>query len=259
MESGTNSNGIIKRHGTVIVPKLQYYYIKDNNTVKDTDPGDVVAQNLAHAYGEAVQGQQSCNYTDDSDIQNASQDCYYFSHTNGQEFAYRYAQYNGADSAHAYPYLTDRIVKASAGECFQYEVTGDPGLQDSQDGKADTWVWDFHNSTFNGTIPIPRREAAFDATTYIYNGTNPPPTADFQKCGHRCIRLYAWRSVGNLTKRPQALFQCSITVDQVSNVKDGKDWQSLPDHNACYAAASIALTGRFANENWRQSRLYPWG
>lgn len=35
-----------------------------------------------------------CNYTQDSDIQNASQDFYCFSHTNGQEFAYRYAQYN---------------------------------------------------------------------------------------------------------------------------------------------------------------------
>ena len=261
MESGTNSTRIITLYGTVNVPKIDHYYINSDNGIKETNPGDaVVQQNLAQAYGDAIQGQQSCSYTDDSEIHRAPQNCYYFNHTNGQEFAFRYAQYNLADSARAYPYLTDRIVKASAGECFQYDVPGPANVTDSQDGNQDTWVWHFHNSTFNGTISIPRRDAAFDATTYIFNGTNPPPEADFQKCGHRCIWLYAWRSTGELTGRPPSLFQCPITVSDVYNVSDGKDWQVLPDDNAYYAAASIGLTGRFTSDwHWRQFRLYPWG
>lgn len=253
MESGTDSTGIIRRQGAVNVPNLDCYSLNGQCINASSVP-----QNLANAYGEAIRGQKSCNYTQDSDIQNASQDCYYFSHTNGQEFAFRYAQYNPKDSVRAYPYLTDRIVKASAKECFQYTVTNAAGTVDSQDGIQDTWFWYFYNSTFNGTISIPRRYAAFDSTTYIYNGTKAPPNEDFQSCGPRCMRLYAWRSPGPETKRPWAVFQCSITISEVSNV--AKDWQSLPDDNAYLAAASIALTGRPTSDgHWRQFRLYPYG
>ncbi|MCJ1423691.1 hypothetical protein MMC29_001575, partial [Sticta canariensis] len=156
IESGTDSTGVVLQEGPVNVPQLDCYYYNGqctNASVFSTP------QHLAHAYGETIQGQQTCNYTQDSDIQSASQDCYYFRHTNGQEFAFRYSQYNPKDSARAYPYLTDRIVKASASECFQYTVAKKPEKIDSPDGDQDTWLWSFHNSTFNGKIAIPRRDA----------------------------------------------------------------------------------------------------
>lgn len=262
METGTDSTGVVLQEGPVNVPKLDCYYY--NGQCSDASVFST-PQHLAHAYGEAIQGQKACNYTQDSDIQSASQDCYYFRHTNGQEFAFRYAQYNPKDSARAYPYLTDRIVKASASECFQYTVTKNPDKVDSSDGKQDTWLWSFHNSTFNGKITIPRRDATWLSTTYIYNGTRPPPNEVLQSCGTRCIRLYAWRSPHSPAatvnpvpsiKSPRALFECYITISEVSSVV--KDWGSLPDSIAYYAAASIALTGRYTDD-WRQFRLYPYG
>lgn len=254
MESGTDSTGIIKRQGLVNVPQLDYHYFDGPRRGVGNYS---VPQYLANAYGEAIHCRHSCNYTQDSDIQNASQDCYYFSHTNGQEFAYRYAQYNPKDSARAYPYLTDRIVKASASECFQYKVINAPDKVDSQDGIQDTLLWHFYNSTFNGTISIPQRDATYDSTTYIYNGTDVPPHEEFQSCGNRCIRLYAWRSPGPVRERPLTVFQCSITVGEVNSVV--KDWQRLPDNLSYYAAASIALSGIHTQDlHWRQFRLYPY-
>lgn len=260
MDSGTNSTGIIKRHGTINVPKLDCYYV--NKTCVSPNPftKHVVAQNVAHAYGETIQGQQHCPYTEDSEIYSASQNCDYFRHRNGQEFAFRYAQYNPNDIARAYPYFTHRVVKAFTGECFQFDVRPRSRKIDSQDGLQDTWVWDFYNSTFNGTLFVPARDAALDATTYIYNGTNAPLDASLQYCGTRCIFIYAWRSPGPLTGGPPLIFQCPVTISDVSNVDKGAEhWQALPNENARYAAASIALTGRYTSDwHWRQFRLYPW-
>lgn len=257
MDNGSDSSGIITKDGTIKAPKIDCYYL--NNKCITAAGSEIVAQALAHSYGESTSGQLSCPYTKESDIQGAPQNCSYFSHTDGQQFAIRFAEYDPQDLARTYPFFTDRIVKASAGECSQYDVIGGPSVTSSVgDGNDDTWVWTIStNSTFNNeTISIPKREAADDATTYIYNGTSAPPAATFQACGPRCMWLYAWRSGGKLTKTGHAVFKCPITVSEVTNVD--KDWQVLPDDIARYAAASIALTGRNAHD-WRQFRLYPYG
>lgn len=260
IESGKNSNDTIKRNSEVFdAIKLDCYYV-NGICVEEPNSAPIVAQNLAHTYGDTIRGQRSCPYTSDSEIQNAPQNCYYFSNTNGKEFAARYAEYNPDDSARAYPFFSNRIVKTFAGECFQYEIFNFPNKiikTDSHDGIQDTWVWEYYNSTVNDTIDIPRREAALDATTYIYNGFHEPDSeeATRQTCGPRCSWLYAWHSKRNSTDRP-LLFRCPINVSEVSNVNN--DLQEVPNRIARLAAASIALTGRKTND-WRQFRLYPWG
>lgn len=252
MEDGTDSTGITTKSGTVNVTKIDCYYVNNNCM---TFP--VTAQVLAHSYGETISDRLSCSYTAESEIQNAPQNCSYFSRTDGQEFAIRYAEYNPDDLARVYPFFTDRFIKASAGQCSQYKVLGGPSLASSNDGIDDTWVWTIsNNSTLNETISIPKRDAALNATTYIYNGTFPPPEATLQACGDRCIWLYAWRSYQT------AVFKCPITVSKVT--KATENWQDLPDGIARYAAASIALTGRNTPISpyvlsWQQYRLYPIG
>lgn len=256
MENGSDSTGIIKKTGMINATKIDCYYA--NNKCLTTAGSEIVAQGLAHAYGETISGRLSCPYTEESQIQSAPQNCSYFSHTNGQEFAIRYAEYNPDDLAQAYPFFTDRIVKASAGECSQYDVIGDPTVKSSNDGENDTWVWNISkDSTHNETISIPKREAADDATTYIYYGTSAPPEATAQACGDRCMWLYAWRSGGPLTKRKSAVFKCPINISNVTN--SDEDWKVLPNDIARYAAASIALTGRNAPvSQWQQYRLYSY-
>lgn len=250
MENGIDSSGTITKNGMINATRLDCFYVNDQ-----CKKSEIVQQGLAHAYGETITGRHGCRYTKESEIQSSAQNCSYFQHTDGREFAIRYAEYNPEDRGHAYPFFTDRIVKASAGECSQYDIDHVSEIS-SGDGTDDTWLWTIvKNSTVKETLSIPKRDAAYEGTTYIYNGTNAPPGAPLQACGPRCISLYAWRSGGNTTHRGQAVFKCPITVSEMTNVDE--DWQNLPDNIARYAAASIALTGRNAPD-WRQYRLYTY-
>ncbi|MCJ1463715.1 hypothetical protein MMC07_002324 [Pseudocyphellaria aurata] len=268
MENGVDSTGIVTQNGKVNVSSIDCYYvngqcIKYSGPVKseeerlEKEKSQIVAQVLAHSYGENISGGLSCPYTEEKDIQTAPQNCTYFSHKNGREFATRYAEYNPEDLAHAYPFFTDRIVKASAGECSSYKPIGNGEGNSGNDGKSDLWVWKIiKDSTHNETLEIPKREAALDATTFFYYGTSAPPDATVQSCGDRCMWLYAWRSAGPQTKRTAAIFKCPISVSEVTHANH--DWHKLDDDIARYAAASIALTGRNAPD-WQQYRLYPFG
>lgn len=263
MDRGTDSTDIITSTGMVKVPLLDCYYDNGLCATRPAAPPEIV-QNLAHSYGEITRGQLRCPYTTESDIRVAPQNCTYFYNTANPEFAFRYSEYNPKDHAHAYPYFTDRIIKTSASDCYQYEMDSSSIYAvDSSDGLKETWILPFHNETYNGSLPVPRPSSAFDSTTYVYNGTLVPQNATLPSCGPRCISLYAFRSKGTVTKRPDVMFRCSITVGEVSNVNN--DAQQLPDINARLAAASIALTGRYANPNgskvkqWQQYQLFPWG
>lgn len=265
MDTGTDSHGIVTKAGNVSVANLDCYY-HDGICVTGPNAALDVAQDLAHTYGENIRARLSCPYTIDSDIQGAPQECYYFTKTNNREFALRYAEYNPEDSRRAYPFFTDRVVKASAGECFQYDIDKSSSWKiDSNDGIQDVQVLKYYNSTFNGTISIPIADEAFDSTTYIYNGALPPQNATTEACGARCVWLYARRTGGPTSNRTMLLFQCPISISDVSNVSQHDAFQVLPDLNARLAAASIALTGRYTNPNrsvekdWTQYRLYPWG
>ncbi|KAL8786671.1 MAG: hypothetical protein Q9195_008107 [Heterodermia aff. obscurata] len=238
MDGGTDATTITTRNGMVNVSKIDCYYA-ENICGNAPDAPPEITQNQAHTYGELTRGQRRCPYRSDEDIYGSPQNCTYFYNNATQEFAYRYAEYNPHDRAKAFPYLTHRIVRASAGNCYQYDFDSSYFI-DSNDGKQETFVFLYSNQTYNGSIAIPRPVTAFDSSTYVYNGVLPPQNATVQSCGPRCILLYAFRSYGTITKRKNTFFQCSVTVSNVSNAD--QDAQKLPDDNARLAAASIAFS-----------------
>lgn len=257
MDSGINSTGIYTGHGNVSAARLDCYYVGGSCHV-------VPAAHLttAHTYGELIRGQQCCRYHDDSGIQNANQTCPYFCHDNKQEFAYRYNVYNPSDTAHAYPCLTNRNVRASAGQYHRYEVNpAKSSVVSGTDGTNEVERVAFTNGTFTGHLPIPRSDAAFSSTTYVYNGSALPSDGTATACGPRCLWIYALHQ-GDGYNTPAHIVSCPITVSEVYN--STQDWQILPDGPARTAAASIALTGRYTNPKglgtvWQQYQLYPQG
>ena len=263
MDGGTDATTITTRNGTVSVSRIDCYYA-ENRCGNRPDAPPEITQSQAHTYGELTRGQMRCPYTTDQDIYNSPQNCTYFYNSVSLEFAYRFAEYNPHDRARAYPYLTKRIVRASADNCHQYSVSSIDAI-DSQDGEKATWMFRYHNQTFNGSLPIPKADAANDSSTYVYNGLLAPQNATVQSCGPRCIQLFALRNEGTATTRPRSLFQCSVTVSNVSNANE--DAHHLPDDNARLAAASIALSGRYTRpigggprqRQWQQYQLYPFG
>ena len=259
MDGGTDSTGITTRNGMVNVSKIDCYYANDLCATRP-DAAPEVVQSQAHTYGEITRGQHSCPYNSDQDIYDGFQNCTYFSSKTRSEHAYRYAEYNPGDRAHAYPYLTNRIVKTSAANCHEYQFTR-KYLVDYQDGIKGLWIYEYHNETSNGTLPIPKPLTAGDATTYIYNGTLAPQDAKVQSCGDRCILLYAYRSSGPESNRPDSFFQCEVTVSEVTNAQEPE--HKLSAESARLAAASIALSGRSFNGTkqmeWQQYQLYPRG
>ena len=246
----------------VNMPALDCYYDNSTCATGPKSPPEIV-QNLVHSYGEITRGFQRCPYRTDGDIFAHPQNCTYFYNSDTQEFAFRYSEFNPSDHARTYPYLTNRTIKASASDCWQYNVKDNTYAIDANDGKQETWVFNFNNETYDGSLPIPKPNTAYDSTTYVYNGSSVPQNATVQSCGPRCISLYAFRSYGSVTKRPSVLFQCSVNIGEVSNVTNDK--QQIADFNARLAAASIALTGRYTNPNgskyqqWEQYQLYPFG
>lgn len=241
-------------------------YYNNGNCTTDPDQPPEVAQNQAHAYGEASLRERACNYATDEDIFKQPQNCTYFARTNGrefgQEFAYRYSEYNPGDQARAYPYLTKRLIKTSTGQCYQYKP-GRGYFELSPDGPDSVAVWPYSNGTTEGLLRIARTNMAFDSTTYAYTGLKAPQNASAVTCGPRCIWLYAVRQSGTVTHRGNDIFMCPITVSEVSDAQQPE--HEVPDSTARLAAASIALSGRYTNPNgsderhWQQFQWFPYG
>lgn len=261
MNNGVDSTGVITTAGMVSFARIDCYY---NNGSCTTDPGQPpeVAQNQAHAYGEASLRERAYPYSSDDDIFEAPQNCIYFANTNGQEYAYRYAEYNPDDRARAYPHLTKRLIKTSPGRCFQYQPS--PSYTErSADGPNSVVVFPYSNGTIDRALRIARTNTAFDSTTYVYTGVQAPQNATAVTCGPRCIYVYAARQDGVVTHRGNEIFMCPITVSHVTNVEHPA--HVVPDETARLAAASIALSGRYTNPNgsherhWQQYQWFPYG
>ena len=263
MDLGTSSAGTYTVAGTISAPRLDCYY--GNNKC---DATLVAPQTTAHSYGQLILGESCCEYNVTADIFSANQSCSYFCSANRQEFTYRFREHNPTDTLHTYPYLTNRIITSSVEACYQYDVDWNKShLIDSPDGKQDTQLFAFHNSSYSAQIPIPNSAGAFNSTTYVYNGTNIPQLATLVSCGSRCLRIYVLRLGIPPSSPPNALlpasiFSCEITVSNVTNTT--AQWQEYPDGMARLAIASIALTGRFFDPaglgiSWQQYQLYPWG
>ncbi|KAL8708582.1 MAG: hypothetical protein Q9220_006517 [cf. Caloplaca sp. 1 TL-2023] len=263
-DNGLNSSTITTSQDFVSVPRVDCYYNNGTCTTSPTAPPEI-AQNEAHSYGEITPGDSPCWYNTDDDIYKSPQDCSYFQKRGGLEYAYRFNEYNPGDLSRAYPFLTKRLIKTSPGQCYQYSARVD-GFTDSPDGPESMITYAYSNQTFNGTISVSRPDTALDSTTYVYNGVWAPQNASAAACGPRCIWIYAIRQSGPVTgNRPLEVFQCPITVSNVTNIGDSA--HVVPDDTARMAAASIALSGRYTNpdadhpgqKHWTQFQLYPYG
>ena len=264
MDGGRGSHGVTTSKGLVNASKVDCYYDAGACSTRPGAPAEV-AQQQAHAYGEITRGGISCPYETDDDIQKSPQNCTYFNNWNAAEFALRFLDYNPNDLSRSYPLLTNRIIRAFPGQCYQYDI-GKQTLEDGTDGQNEKIIYPISNETYSGILPIPRPNTAYDSTTYVYNGSLTPQNATLQACGPRCVYVYAYRAHGPVTNRTSEIFQCPITISEVSNVANASI-QALPDDIARLAAASIALTGRYTNPNgpnippeeWQQYQLYPYG
>ena len=170
-----------------------------------------------------------------------------------QQFAYRFHEYNTDDKSRTYPHLTDRIIRASSGGCRNYSI-----LLPAPDAGNGNLRYEYYikKATTEGNITIPKTLGAEDATTYVYRGFHIPQEADLQRCGPRCMKVWAHRSSGH-GQNPQ-IYECNITVEDVTNVNVSS--QHVSDEMALLAATSIALSGRQNDDkSWNQYQLYTFG
>lgn len=151
MDGGTDSTSIITSPGMVKVPELDCYYDETQCATRPSFPPEVV-QNLAHSYGEITRGQIRCPYLNDNDIYSAPQNCSYFVNNATNEYALRYSEFHPGDHARAYPYLTKRVIRSSASNCYKYKVPT-VGTMDTRDGAHETWIFHYTNGTSMALSP----------------------------------------------------------------------------------------------------------
>ena len=244
---GTSWNDTYTRPGVASASNLKCYAFGPKGLCGEGN------QARAHAYGDMALAFPCGAYNDTSQILTSRQNSRYYCRRtrHQQEFAYRFNEYNLNDTQQAYPRFTQRIITASAGQCFNYTMVGDP--RDLPDGNV---FYEYSNGTFSSNITIPGQSGAWDGTTYIYRGSKPAEEAELYACGPRCLWMWAHKSQGH--GEPSTFYQCPITVNPVSNTSN--DTQQISDGIARLAAASIATQGRPINANVsREYQLYAFG
>ena len=258
MDSGSTSEDAYAIPGMPDVAKLDCFYLQGNCPQA---PGIQMVN--ANSYGSLQQVQPCCFYNDTEDILKQNQSCTTYCRSDSQEFAYRFKEFNPLDTTLSYPFLTDRTVRASVGQCYQYTIDGNTSTFTSDsDGQNNVEVFAFTNGSYTGYLPIPRSDGAFNSTTYVYNGTDTPESEAQLSCGPRCMKMYAFR-LGEPGINPATnMFECEISVSDVFNATE--DFHHISDGTARIAVASIGLTGRFTHDTsgnliWNQYSLYTWG
>jgi hypothetical protein len=239
INGGTDSNGTYIRNGNVSAPDLTCYSYHKKCELPETSQG------LAHSYGEAaLSGPECAPYDDISDVMNnRSNSGYWCRRTPGhKEFAYRFSEYNPDDVHGTYPRFTNRVITASAGQCFNYSQTHS-SLTKDVNGDFSVWNFTFTNGSYTSSITIPRRSDARGGTTYIYRGTDVPLSETRWRCGPRCMEMWAHNSPGiSPDNETSTFYQCPITISHVGNTE--YDSQNISDYMARLAASAIGLQGR---------------
>lgn len=224
-------------------------------------------------YGEIAAGRPCHNYNNISEVLSSDANPPYWCKEieNQQEYTFRFLEFNPKDQVRVYPSITNRTITASSGQCYQYNIiprSDQPALDLNGNKAAVTWA--YSNGTVNGSVTIPTEMSAFDATTYIYNGTQIPHNETESSCGPRCMWMWAFKAFSTKLHdqgQPMALYKCPITVSNVSDHgKTIDDKHKVSDGMAKLAASAIGLQGRYANPPqldhktvWRQYQMYPWG
>ena len=262
MQGGRNYNDTYVRGDQVDASDLRCYHHYTYDTHQYVcDQRNEVIHGIAHLYGEyafeSLSESNDCgNYTTVEDIlRSRTNPKYYCRRTPGrQEFTYRFLEYNPKDHQRTYPFLTNRTVTASAGECYSY------ALSRVNEGTSEGGRWSnytYSNGTFSGGILLPVQIDTFDGTVYAYRGVNPPQTATIYACGPRCIWMWAHKTAS--PSDGSMFYQCPITVNLVQN--PSQDAHNVSDDIARLAASSIGLQGGNSDpENgWFQFQFYPVG
>ncbi|KAL8903125.1 MAG: hypothetical protein Q9207_004128 [Kuettlingeria erythrocarpa] len=247
------------------VDNASYVGCYDGGVRNNCPANSSTAHSRAHLYGEKIQ-RTPCGFynTIDEVVKYKHGHTYYCSrNATNPEFTYRFKEYNPRDLETTYPLFTNRIITASAGECFVYPRLNKTGVPDVE-GKGPGSIFTYGNNTFTGEIQIPQSSLRAAGTTYMYKGIQAPDHTE-HRCGPRCMWLWAFMN-GKLRKKlnikePPTFYKCPITINQVSNAWN--DSQMLPDEVARIAAVSIALQGRWSgklkNQNFNQYQFYPYG
>ena len=265
-DDGKDWNGTYVTKGVVNVPNLRCYFHyrgKDNSNPVCEDDAEIT-QGLAHIYGEQTSSSGCGPYKETSNILNSKNNYpYYCRRTpNRQEFAYRFSEFNPADTQKIYPSFSNRIITASAGHCFSYSEVLPHIMANDVNGNFAAWNFTYRNDSHVGSIVIPIANAAQGSTTYAYRDDDIPQKAIEYSCGPRCLWMWAHRDAGN--NQSSEFFQCPITISPVSNTNNHSIYH-VSDGIARLAAASIALEGRFGvvGENktviWEQFQYNPFG
>lgn len=220
----------------------------------------MATQTIAHSYGEMASYSSCGIYDDISDLQLSRYDYGYYCRRDGQEFAYRFNEYNPNDTQKVYPLFTNRTITASSGHCFSYSQLGDPTPALDTAGDPEALNYTYTNHTYTGTIVIPKQSTGLSGTTYIYRDTRLPQDAVTYACGPRCMWMWVYKA-HSLYEQP-AFYQCPISISNVSNTTN-TNAQDISKDVARIAAASIALQGRWAgtfeNQIWTQYQFYSSG
>ena len=257
VKSGTTYRDTYTRQGIVNAANLSTYFDRENPSRYDLN------QALAHTYGEVTRSAQDCeSYEDIMQVyKSANNPPYFCRRTPGkQEFTYRFKAYNKNDVERLYPYFTNRLVTASSGPCFKYNVLGDPTLVPDLNGYLAAANWAFANSTYASSITIPMSSEGASATVYVYRGPDLPQLTEVNACRNRCLWIWAHQTA-LLGQTAPNVFQCPITISEVRN--STFDAHSIVDSVARVAAASIALQGRWEWDGkqrvWTQFQFNPIG
>ena len=239
VKSGINYRDTYTRQGVVKAANVSTYFSGGVSV------GEELSQAPAHTYGEVTRSAQDCEpYEDIAQIHNSSNNPPYFCRrTPGKkEFTYRFKEYNKIDTERVYPYFTNRLITASSGPCFKYDLIPGFKLAPDLNGYMSAANWTFANSTYTSNIIIPMSSEGASATVYIYRGPDIPRTTKINACGNRCMWIWAHQTAIP-DQNTSSLFQCPITIGEVSNATSVN--HSIPDSVVRVAAASIALQGRW--------------
>ena len=167
-----------------------------------------------------------------------------------QEFTHRFSEYSPNDTQRAYPWMSNRTITAHSGRCLTYN-------EKKSSSESLRRNYTYTNGSYTGWIDIPYAVEDPETTVYIYRGFYAPANAPAQKCGSRCMWMWAHRNFGggSLSK----FYQCPITISNVFNAY--KESQNVPDDVAYLAAASIGVNGRQVPNThaWTQWQFSPFG
>ena len=260
IQDGTDWTGTYVTPGKIDAPDLTCFYhhlYHARSFTCDSSPETV--HGIVHAYGEYAFGSLSegndCEFYDEiKDVLKSKANPKYFCRrTPGQqEFAYRFLEYNPDDHQRAYPFLTNRTITATAGECYTYSVT------DVDEGSIGGGKWSNYtitNKTVTSSILLPVKTDTFDGTVYIYRGFRTPQAATTWSCGDRCIWMWAHKTVDS--NNPSTFYQCPVSVHPVQN--SVQDAHNISNNIARLAASAIGLEGgKSDKENgWSSFQFYP--